>query len=138
MNFRDAAAFQVMINVTNEALVLQQRAILAKEPKKKREKKENILGETMVGSRQKTSIWTICHIDELRAEDTSSFFKFMRIGPAILDEVLQPISLGISKNDTIIRKALEPGLKLAVTLRYLASDDKYFLRAQLKHHHILT
>ena len=33
MNFRDAVAFQVLINY--EALVFQQRAILAKEPRAK-------------------------------------------------------------------------------------------------------
>ena len=65
-------------------------------------------------------------MDELRAEDTSSSFNFMRMEPATMfDELLQRVSPRISKNDTRMRKALEPGLKLAVTLRYLASGDKY-------------
>ena len=62
---------------------------------------------------------------ELRAEDTSSFFNFMRMEPAMFDELLHRVSSRISKDDTRMRKALDPGLKFAATLWYLASGDKY-------------
>ena len=62
---------------------------------------------------------------ELEMEDTSGFKNFLRMEPAMFYELLQRLSLRISKKDTWFRKAHEPGLRLAITLRYLASGDNY-------------
>ena len=62
---------------------------------------------------------------ELRMEDNSSFFNYMRMEPLMFDEILNRVSPRIQKSDTNFRKALEPGLKLAITIRHLASGDKY-------------
>lgn len=62
---------------------------------------------------------------ELRMEDTNSFFNFLRMEPAMFDELLQRVGPRIQKKDTGWRKALEPGVKLAITIRHLASGDKY-------------
>ena len=61
----------------------------------------------------------------LRMEDQASFFTFLRMPPEMFDELLARITLRIQKQDTRYRKALEPGLKLTVTIRHLASGDKY-------------
>ena len=58
---------------------------------------------------------------EFRMKDTASFCNFMRMEPQMFDELVDRITL----HDTNWRKALEPGLKVAVTLIYLASDDRY-------------
>ena len=127
MNFRDDSAFHVIINLTNEALICQQKAILAEKPGKEK-------GEIFW-----MRPWLAADLtDKLRVEDTSSFFKFMRMEPAMFDEELQKVTPRISKNDIRMRKALEPGLKLTVTLRYLASGDNYSPRARLECHHIVT
>ena len=47
----------------------------------------------------------------------------MRIEPARFYELLQRIGDRITKQHTFYRKPLEPGLKLAITLRYYATGD---------------
>ena len=39
----------------------------------------------------------------------------------MFDELVQRVSPRITKTDTHMRKALSPGLKIAITVRYLAS-----------------
>ena len=62
---------------------------------------------------------------ELRMEDQQSFFNFLRMPPEMFDELLNRVGPRIRKMDTHYRKALEPGMKLAITIRHLASGDKY-------------
>ena len=64
-------------------------------------------------------------MEELRMEDTQSFFNFVRMSPELFDEILHRVSPRISRQDTNYRKALLPGLRLAITLRHLASGDRY-------------
>ena len=64
-------------------------------------------------------------MNELRAEDPEGFQNFMRLTPALYDEVLERIRPRITKEDTWWRKALDAELKFAVTMRHLASGDSY-------------
>ena len=43
----------------------------------------------------------------------------------MFDELLNRVGPRIRRVDTCLRKALEPGLKLAITIRHLASGEKY-------------
>jgi len=52
-------------------------------------------------------------------EDQASFFNFLRMPPEMFDELLARIAPRIQKQDTRYRKALEPGLKLAVTIKQM-------------------
>ncbi len=62
---------------------------------------------------------------ELRNEDTASFINFMRMPPEMFDEILARVGPRITKQHTRYREPIEPGLKLALTLRHLASGSKY-------------
>jgi len=64
-------------------------------------------------------------MEELRVEDPQFFFNYLRMKPAMFDELVQRVGPRIEKQDTRMRKALSPGLKLAITIRYLATGDKY-------------
>ncbi|CAG2206516.1 unnamed protein product [Mytilus edulis] len=61
---------------------------------------------------------------ELRREDRQSFVHFLRMPTEMFDEILQ-VGPRIAKQNTFYRNPLEPGLKLAITLRHLASGAKY-------------
>ena len=64
-------------------------------------------------------------LQELNREDVRSFKNFLRIPPELFHEMVERVGPLIQKNDTFWRKALDPGLRLAITLRYLATGDSY-------------
>ena len=49
----------------------------------------------------------------------------LRVEPAMFNELLNRLGERITKKDTWYRKALDPGLKLAITLCFLATGDSY-------------
>lgn len=61
----------------------------------------------------------------LRLEDPVAFQNYTRLTPQLFDEVLQRVAPAIEREVTSFRQPLSPGLKLAVTLRHLATGDNY-------------
>ena len=62
---------------------------------------------------------------ELHAEDVTSFTNFMRMEQQTFHEILTRIAPRISKQNNNYLKSLTPGLKLAITLRFLAIGNSY-------------
>jgi hypothetical protein len=62
---------------------------------------------------------------ELEQGDFGGFTNFIRMHPGRFHELLDRVDDRIKKMDTWYRKAIDPGLKLAITLRYYASGDSY-------------
>ncbi|XP_046374408.1 uncharacterized protein LOC124147714 [Haliotis rufescens] len=62
-------------------------------------------------------------MEELRVEDPQSFVNYPRVEPAMFDELIQRVGPRVEKRDTKMRKALPPGLKLAITVRFLDSGN---------------
>ena len=62
-------------------------------------------------------------MEELRLEDGDSFRNFLNMEPAMFDVLLHRIRPRIAKQYTWYRQAIEPGIKLALTLRHLATGD---------------
>ena len=60
---------------------------------------------------------------ELRLEDPASFTNFVRFQPDMFQELVDRLTRRIAKKDTNWRNALDPGLKVAITLRSLATGD---------------
>ena len=60
-------------------------------------------------------------ISEIRVEDQGSFINFMRVTPALFDNLLDRITPTIQKEYTNFREPISPGMRLAITLRYLAT-----------------
>ena len=62
-------------------------------------------------------------IETLRNSDPDHYKNFTRLEPALFNELLQRIHHRISRQRTWYRDPLDPGLKLAVTLRHLATGN---------------
>ena len=62
---------------------------------------------------------------ELRNEDQASFKDFMRMPPDMFDELLTRMGPRITKHTANYKETLDPGLKLALTLRHITSETKY-------------
>ena len=62
---------------------------------------------------------------ELHREDRKGFKTFIRITATFFEEMVERITPAVIKQDTKLRKALPVGLKLAVTLRFLATGNSY-------------
>ena len=90
------------------------------------------------GPRRRRSVWVRpwvgrrdqlgCYdtlLKELEAEDTAAYGQFMRMTPEMFNLIEARIARHILKSDTNCRRAIEPGKKLAVTLRYLATGNTY-------------
>ncbi len=60
---------------------------------------------------------------ELRIEDPSTFQNFVRCESGMFHEMVDRLTPLICKLDTNYCKALEPGLKLDITLHYMATGD---------------
>ena len=65
---------------------------------------------------------------ELKRDDLAGFLNFLRVSPEIFDYLLEKVKPYISKLNTKMRKAISPGLRLAITLRYLATGRLGFSR----------
>jgi len=57
--------------------------------------------------------------------DPAAFRRYSRFMPELYEKLLERLTPRLEKKTTRMREPLEPGLKLAVTLRYLASGSSY-------------
>lgn len=63
--------------------------------------------------------------NELTSEPSGEFDNFCHMSSSDFESLLQRVSPLISKNDTQFREAIPPKVRLAITLRFLASGDSY-------------
>ena len=61
----------------------------------------------------------------LRTRDPEQYRKYLRVEPEMFDTILERIRPRITKMDTCMKICLDPGLKLAVTLRFLVTGNSY-------------
>lgn len=61
----------------------------------------------------------------LRVQDPDTYRYYLRVDHDLFTEILQRITPHIEKQNTNWKKALEPGLRLAITLRFLATGEAY-------------
>ncbi len=64
-------------------------------------------------------------VSELEVVDPAAFTILLRVEPAMFRELLNILGPAINNKDTFYRKTLHHGLRLAITLRSLATGDSY-------------
>lgn len=64
-------------------------------------------------------------LSELVAEPSGEFQKFTRMSQTDFDNLLNIVLPAIAKQDTQLRKAIPARIRLAITLRYLATGDSF-------------
>ena len=64
-------------------------------------------------------------LKELESEDQNSYTNFLRMSRESFDELLSLVLPYIKKKNTNMREAISAEERLAVTLRYLATGQKY-------------
>ena len=64
-------------------------------------------------------------VQELRADDTGHHSQYMRMTVENFDIILGLVELHLRRQDTVMRPAIEPGLKIAVTLHHLAEGASH-------------
>ncbi|MCK5872965.1 MAG: transposase family protein [Methylococcales bacterium] len=62
---------------------------------------------------------------ELEGEDPAAFKNFIRMEPAMFHEILNRVGPRFTKKFTWFRRPLHAGLRLAITLRYMATGNSY-------------
>ena len=62
---------------------------------------------------------------ELETESRGDFVGYLRMEPAMFHELVQRLTPRLTKQTTNYRKPLCPGIKIAITLRFLATGNSY-------------
>ncbi|KAK4320281.1 hypothetical protein Pmani_008791 [Petrolisthes manimaculis] len=63
-------------------------------------------------------------LEDLRL-DGAGFINFLRMSTSDFEILLRMVAPKISRRNTKYRKAITPDIRLAITLRYLASGDSF-------------
>ena len=92
--------------------------------KQRRRRRRQIWIRPWIGRRRQFGLYDQLMV-ELRNEDQKAFKNFLRMPPEMFDELLQRVGPSITKQHTSYRPSLEPGMKLALTLRHLASGSTF-------------
>ena len=64
-------------------------------------------------------------LSTLKLEDSMGFRNFTRLTPSDFEELIQLLGRTIEKRESRCRETIPPSLRLAVTLRFLASGESF-------------
>lgn len=78
----------------------------------------------IISRRSEEGAWSQM-IEEFRTLYPEKHRQFFRVTPESFEYILAQIKHVITKQDTQMRKAIDPGQRLAVTLMYLATGDSF-------------
>lgn len=91
--------------------------------RRRRRRNRTIWVREWVRGRQERGVYTQL-LQELRLSDTTSYRNFLRMDAGTFDQLLEMVGPLITYQDTNMRKAISPGERLALTLRFLATGEQ--------------
>lgn len=94
------------------------------EPKKRKAKPRRWYVRPWIEEREKYGHYHQL-LPELQAKDPDTFRYYLRVDHGLFQQILERIKPHITRQDTNWKKALEPGLRLAITLRFMATGEAY-------------
>ena len=93
-------------------------------PHKRKYKKKTVWVREWLTRRQELGQYDSL-LTELHMEDQSGYRNYLRITLDLFQEMVEKLSPRLRKLSTFMREPLQVGLKLAVTLRFLATGNSY-------------
>lgn len=95
-----------------------------KEKNKRKRKSRSVWVRNWVKKREVEGCYSKL-LTELRLENPSLYKNFLRMNYEDFNFILDLVAPKITKYDTVMRKAIPPGERLALTLRYLATGETF-------------
>jgi len=125
MDPRHRNALMVMLHQHQNQLVQAHQLLMHRRRRRRRRRVvRNVWVRDWISRRPQLGLYDRLMV-ELRNEDPRAFKNFMRMPPDMFDEIVQRLTPALTKETTNWRPPLDPGLKVALTLRHLASGAKY-------------
>lgn len=98
--------------------------IIISEVSRKKSRKRKIWTKPWLKKRHQFGIYDTL-LREFRIESEADYFNFLRISPTVFDHLLDLVKDELKKQNTFMRDAIPPHLKLAATLRYLVTGESF-------------
>lgn len=114
-----------MTNVTRrKAAAAIAIAILLKKKKSSKKRKRSVWVKPWLQRRPTLGAYDTL-LKEFQLADQKEFEQFLRLSPQLFEELLQIVEPFLKKQNTVMRDSLSPKLKVAATLRFLATGACY-------------
>ena len=110
-----------MVNV-NKVLLIKKKLTILKLLELKRKKRKRFWVRKVYEERLEKGEFHLL-VGDLRLHDHEYFFRCFRMSPSTFEELLSLVGPKISKENTVMHDSVDPGERLAVTLRYLVTGD---------------
>jgi len=113
-----------MSSDSEEEIALAASSIIIISKCRKRKRTRKVWTQNWLKQRPKFGVYDTL-LREFRLESEADYFNFLRMSPNVFDHLLELVQTDITKQDTVMREAIPPYIKLAATLRYLVTGETF-------------
>ena len=100
-------------------------AITSKKRKRKRQKRQrSVWVKPWLTRRNELGVGNTL-LEEFRLENDEEYKQFLRMSPENFEELLSLVEKEIQKQNTLLRDAIPARMRLAATIRFLATGNSY-------------
>ena len=125
--FEAGAHERFLLKQDGSTLVLEEKKLLAglavvlsRRIKRRRSKKRRKLVKGWIGERQELEVFNNL-VQELASKDKEAYHQYFRLDEEKFNIILNYIKPSIKKQDTTMRKSIQPAERFAITLRFSTS-----------------